>query len=119
MKTVILILVMILPGFFATGQDSGKNKSREKIQDLPEKFQQESDEFKQMPSSKFNYRDLLDEFNRQFNKDSSLTDQFPGADRYYAKRPVLAPYGGFIAEPDTSVKLYLIIVDPLRNTIRK
>jgi len=54
--------------------------------------------------------------NQQFDR------QFPGASRYYARRPYLynnPGAGNFIRRPDSSVKYYLIIKDPLRNTVTK
>lgn len=122
MKTIILIVSALLSSsVILNGQDLKKQENPpvdRELQDLLEKFDHKKGEFKAIvPDLK--KPDLLDEFNKRFNPDSTLTEQFPGASRYYAKRPVLAPYGKFIIEPDTSVKYYLIIVDPLRHTVTK
>ena len=54
--------------------------------------------------------------------DFVVVEEFPGASRFYAKRPNLisSPYEkSFIIKPDTTVKHYLIIKDPVLHTIRK
>lgn len=48
--------------------------------------------------------------------------EFPGSSRFYARRPYLHINPGsrnFIMKPDSSVKYYLIIKDPLRHTVTK
>jgi hypothetical protein len=54
--------------------------------------------------------------------DFVVVEDFPGASRFYAKRPyfISSPYErSFILKPDTTVKHYLIIKDPVLHTIRK
>jgi hypothetical protein len=49
-------------------------------------------------------------------------EKFPGASRFYAKNPNLlsSPYEkSFILHPDTSIKSYLIIIDPIPHTCWK
>jgi hypothetical protein len=49
-------------------------------------------------------------------------EEFPGASKYFAKRPNLisSPYAkSFIIKPDTTVKQYLIIIDHILQTTRK
>jgi hypothetical protein len=49
-------------------------------------------------------------------------EEFPGASRFYSKRPNFTSslYEiSFIIKPDTTVKQYLIIKDPILHTIRK
>jgi len=50
-----------------------------------------------------------------------LAEIYPGSDRFYAKRPYMAsPYEkSFIIKPDTTVKYYLIIKDPVSKRITK
>jgi hypothetical protein len=53
------------------------------------------------------------------NKTSEL---FPGSSKYYAINPSIlsSPYSTFfITKPDTSVKHFLIVQDPLKNTVTK
>lgn len=118
MKTTILVLSALLFTSLLLAQDkTEKPKPGDSIAfpDLLKKFNDKEQELKVFPEQK--NRDLLTEYLRKFDTDPTLTEQYPGASRYYAKRPVFAPYGKFIIEPDTSVKYYLIIKDPLRNTI--
>lgn len=121
MKTIILVLSALLScSLLMKGQDITEKKNPAdsvEFQDLLKKFNDRNAELKVFPEQK--NRDLISEYLKKFNKDSSLTEQYPGASRYYAKRPVYSPYGKFIIEPDTSVKYYLIIIDPLRNTVTK
>ncbi len=58
---------------------------------------------------------------REF-EDHMSERQFPGSSRFYARRPYLYSNpgsGDFIRKPDSSVKYYLIIMDPLRHTVTK
>jgi len=52
-------------------------------------------------------------------RDILSAERFPGSERYYAKRPYISyPYEkSFVKTPDSSVKYYLIIKDPL--TLRR
>jgi hypothetical protein len=49
--------------------------------------------------------------------DKLLAERFPGSEKFYAKRPYLKyPYEkSFVKKPDTTVKYYLIIKDPILN----
>jgi hypothetical protein len=54
--------------------------------------------------------------------DSLLAEEYPGSSRYYAKWPFKTPptyEKSFIIKPDTSVKYYLIIKDPINHTVTK
>ena len=119
MKTIILFVISILVSTsLINSQVPEKNDTLNKeLQELQKKFNHEGREFRLVPNQKD--RDMISEFDKRFNNDSTLTEQYPGASRYFAKRPTFAPYGNFILEPDTSVKYFLIIKDPLRNTVRK
>jgi hypothetical protein len=58
----------------------------------------------------------------KFSSDFAEAEKFPGASRFYAKNPNLlsSPYEkSFILKPDTSIKSYLIIIDPVPHAIRK
>lgn len=120
MKTIILIVSALLASAFAvSAQDVPQNKDTGKIKELREFLKKYYDgDVDPGELTDRVRRDLMEEFNR-FNSDSSLTEHYPGASRYYAKRPVFAPYGKFIVEPDTASKYYLIIADPLRHTVKK
>lgn len=118
MKTIILVLSALLFSLLLNGQENIEKKytwDSIEFHELLKKFNDKEQELKVSPEQK--NRDLLTEYLRKFDTDPTLTEQYPGASRYYAKRPVFAPYGKFIIEPDTSVKYYLIIKDPLRNII--
>jgi hypothetical protein len=54
-------------------------------------------------------------------RDKLLTEKYPGSDIYYARRPYWTmPYEkSFIIKPDSTVKYYLIIKDPVSNMINK
>lgn len=121
MKTIILILsAFLFSSLFLEAQDITQKKSfwdSTEFRDLIKKFNDKNQDLKVFPEQK--NRDLFSEYLKRFNSDSALTEQYPGASRYYAKRPVFSPYGKFIVEPDTSVKYYLIIKDPLRNTVSR
>jgi hypothetical protein len=119
MKTIILFVISILvtTSILQSQVPERKDTLNQEMQELLKKFKQGDREFRLVPNEK--YRDMISEFNKRFNNDSMLTEHYPGASRYFAKRPGYAPYGNFILEPDTSVKYYLIIKDPLRNTFRK
>lgn len=119
MKTIILFVISILcsASILQSQVPEKKDTLSSEMQELLKKFKHGDREFRLVPNEK--NRDMINEFNKRFNNDSTLTEHYPGASRYYAKRPVYAPYGNFILEPDTSVKYYLIIKDPLRNTVRK
>jgi hypothetical protein len=47
--------------------------------------------------------------------DKIMSERFPGSDRYYAKRPELISHdiNSFNKKPDTTVKYYLIIRNPV------
>jgi hypothetical protein len=52
----------------------------------------------------------------------SVSKKFPGASRFYAKRPDLVSSHNeksFIIKPDTTIKYYLIIMDPVLHAIRR
>lgn len=121
MKTTILVLSALLStSLFLQAQDLNEKLTPGdsiEFQDLLKKFSDKDLELKVFPESK--NRDLLSEYIKKFDTDSELKEQYPGASRYYAKRPVFSSYGNFIAEPDTTVKYYLIIKDPLRNTVSR
>ncbi|HEX2926770.1 MAG TPA: hypothetical protein VHP38_11040 [Ruminiclostridium sp.] len=51
--------------------------------------------------------------------DTLSIDHFPGSSRYYAKHPGFVPDPAFVKEPDKSAKYYLIIKDPLTNTVTR
>jgi hypothetical protein len=51
--------------------------------------------------------------------DKLLAEKYPGSDRFYAKRGYIfnAADKSFVIKPDTTVKYYLIIKDPITNKI--
>lgn len=55
----------------------------------------------------------------KFTSDFAEAEKFPGTSRFYAKNPNLlsSPYEkSFIIKPDTAIKSYLIIIDPVSLT---
>jgi len=53
---------------------------------------------------------------------SRSEEMYPGSSVFYAKKPLPHPYGyekSFILKPDTSVKYYLIIKDPITHKITR
>lgn len=121
MKTIILVLSALLStSLLLEAQDLNEKLNPGdsiEFQDLIKKFNDKNLELKVFPGNK--NRDLLSEYIKKFDTDSELKEQYPGASRYYAKIPVFSPYGNFIIEPDTTVKYFLIIKDPLRNTVSR
>ena len=60
--------------------------------------------------------------NARLYSDIVVAEKFPGASKYFARRPNLidSPYEkSFILKPDTTVKHYLIIIDPTPQMTRK
>jgi hypothetical protein len=65
---------------------------------------------------------LFKDKNARLYSDYVVVEKFAGASRYYAKRPNLisSQYAkSFIIKPDTTVKQYLIIIDPRLHTMIK
>ena len=58
----------------------------------------------------------------RLSSEYTVAEEFPGASRFYAKRPYLISSHNeksFVIKPDTTIKHYLIIMDPILHAIRK
>lgn len=54
--------------------------------------------------------------------DSIVAERYPGAERYYGRKSYLESFTyrkSFVLEPDPANKQFLIIKDPIRNTVRR
>ncbi|HLN56195.1 MAG TPA: hypothetical protein VK207_09395 [Bacteroidales bacterium] len=127
MKTIIFfVFSLFLIPVAATAQKNPEYKSNEKeLRDLFEKYNSQDTLFRLVPELKI--PSIPELFNKKYalkvpDEYSTLTQQYPGASRYYAKSKVAGDTfheKSFVKEPDTTAKYYLIIKDPLRNTVTK
>lgn len=126
MKTIILfVFSFFLIPVAATAQKNPEYKSNEKeLRDLFEKYNRQDTSFRLVPELKI---PSTPDFSQNYDlkapdEYSALTQQYPGASRYYAKSKIYGdPFHekSFVKEPDTTAKYYLIIKDPLRNTVTR
>lgn len=127
MKTIIFFVfpLLLIPAVAESQQNPDYKINEKELRELFEKYNRQDTGFRPVPEMKIPSDPELSD--RQFalktpDEDSILTQQYPGASRYYARSRIYGdPFHekSFVMKPDTSVKYYLIIKDPLRNTVTK
>jgi hypothetical protein len=123
MKTFVFVVFMIFTYSYVSGQKSYRQDQLKKdtVNFHYKKNQRGISQQYGIPEIKsYRKQDQL-RTERDFREyDSLVAEQYPGADRYYGRKGYLQEFTyrkSFIFEPGN--KGFLIIKDPIRNTIRK
>lgn len=123
MKTIVIMIFISFVFLSLFGQDEAR---REKLKRDTVGIRIQKN-YKGFPNERAIIPELkpfgrLDPQNDYGEYDSIVAERYPGAERYYSRKPYLEEFTyrkSFIFEPDLHEKHFLIIKDPIRNIVRK
>ncbi len=115
----LIILVLLFPAILNAQQEARKSISNEPVIDSVTSSgiskNMHPDKKHTLPED-FTIRTLSDKFLKSGKIKDSLDLIYPGASKYYARRPYLiAKNDPFVIKPDTINKYYLIVKNPLKD----
>ncbi len=123
---ILFFLLLFFSSLYLKGQENPKDSDEYSNKELWEFFDNYNKENRKYRIGPEEIPKIIDPYNEKHQifesySDSLLTRQYPGASRYYAKRGLSGSSyeKSFILEPGDSAEFYLIIKDPLRNTVTK
>jgi hypothetical protein len=126
MKTFVFVVFMIFTYSYVSGQKSYRQEQlgKDTVNFHFKKNQRgiSRDQYGIPEIKSYRRQDQL-RTDRDFRKyDSLVAEQYPGANRYYGRKSYLQEFTykkSFIVDPGSDGRQFLIIKDPIRNTLRK
>ena len=126
MKTFVFVVFMIFTYSYVSGQKSYRREQFKKdtvkipIQDNNRGISHNRNSFPELDPFRKQEQLRAEKDFREY--DSLVAEQYPGANRYYGRKSYLQEFTykkSFIVDPGSDGRQFLIIKDPIRNTVRK